>query len=201
MTTRTRMDPRKNFVPRFLPWLLVAATFALYWLTLNRWVSPMNIDAVARISGWTWLPQVASPVSFLVTYPFRWLPVSQIPLALNLFSAACAALTLGLLARSVALLPQDRSPEQIAEIKTKKKSIHKVYQEIKGKPQDIKQSKEVKKKKDVEKESDLLLALKRDWRMATSKDHTKFLEWLMENKREKLESKKLKEDRSTNQQA
>jgi tetratricopeptide (TPR) repeat protein len=112
MTTKMRTDPRKNFAPRFLPWLLVAATFALYWLTLNRWVSPMNIDAVARISGWTWLPQVASPVSFLVTYPFRWLPVSQIPLALNLFSAACAALTLGLLARSVALLPHDRTDAQ-----------------------------------------------------------------------------------------
>jgi tetratricopeptide (TPR) repeat protein len=112
MTTRTRMDPRKNFVPRFLPWLLVAATFALYGFTLNRWVSPLNLDAVAGISGWTWLPEVTSPVLFLATYPFRWLPAAQIPLALNLFSAACAALTLGLLARSVALLPHDRTDAQ-----------------------------------------------------------------------------------------
>jgi len=101
MTTRTRTDPRKNFVPRFLPWLLVAATFAFYWFTLNRWVSPLNLDSVARLSGWTWQREVLSPVLFLVTYPFRWLPEPQIPLALNLFSAACAALTLGLLARSV----------------------------------------------------------------------------------------------------
>jgi len=112
MTTRTRTDPRKNFVPRYLPWLMVVATFAFYGFTLNHWVSPLNLDAVARISGWTWQREVLSPLSFLATYPFRWLPASQIPLALNLFSALCAALTLGLLARSVALLPHDRTDAQ-----------------------------------------------------------------------------------------
>jgi tetratricopeptide (TPR) repeat protein len=109
MTTEKRTDPRKNFAPRFLPWLLAVAAFAFYWFTLNRWVSPFNLDAVSRISGWTWLPEVANPLLFLATYPLRWLPTPQIPLALNVFSAACAALTLGLLARSVALLPHDRT--------------------------------------------------------------------------------------------
>ena len=56
--------------------------------------------------------EVVSPILFLVTYPFRWLPAPQIPLALNVFSAVCAALTLGLLARSVALLPHDRTDAQ-----------------------------------------------------------------------------------------
>ena len=112
MTTRTRTDPRKNFVPRFLPWLLAVASFAVYWFTLNRWVSLLNLNCVARISGWTWQPELMSPISFLVTYPFRWLPAPQIPLALNLFTAGCAALTLGLLARSVALLPHDRTEAQ-----------------------------------------------------------------------------------------
>ena len=112
MTTETRTDPRKNFVPRFLPWLLAVAAFAVYWLTLNRWVSLFNLNSVAKISGWTWQPEVTSPVLFLVTYPFRWLPAAQIPVALNLFSAVCAALTLGLLARSVALLPHDRTEAQ-----------------------------------------------------------------------------------------
>jgi tetratricopeptide (TPR) repeat protein len=88
------------------------AAFAFYWFTLNRWVSPLNYMAVAKISGWTWQPEVMSPISFLVTCPFRWLPPAQIPIALNLFSAGCAALTLGLLARSVALLPQDRTDAQ-----------------------------------------------------------------------------------------
>ncbi len=79
---------------------------------MNPAVSPANLQAVVKISGWDWRPQVVSPISFLVTYPFRWLPLSQIPIALNLFSAACAALTLGLLARSVALLPHDRTDAQ-----------------------------------------------------------------------------------------
>jgi tetratricopeptide (TPR) repeat protein len=104
-----RIDPRKRFVPRFLPWLLAAAALAFYWSTLNRWVSLLNITPIAKISGWTWQPEVFSPVLFAATYPFRWLHTAQIPLALNFFSAVCAALTLGLLARSVAILPHDRT--------------------------------------------------------------------------------------------
>jgi tetratricopeptide (TPR) repeat protein len=112
MTTKMRTDPRKNFAPRFLPWLLTVAAFAFYWFTLNRWVSLFNIDYVARISRWTWQPEVYNPLAFVVMYPFRWLPPAQIPIALNVFSAVCAALTLGLLARSVALLPHDRTDAQ-----------------------------------------------------------------------------------------
>jgi tetratricopeptide (TPR) repeat protein len=112
MTIETRTDPRKKFAPRFLPWLLAVAAFAFYWFTLNRWVSLANLGYVAKISGWTWPAEVANPVLFLVTYPFRWLPALQISLALNVFSAVCAALTLGLLARSVALLPHDRTDAQ-----------------------------------------------------------------------------------------
>ncbi len=112
MTTETRNDPRKSFVPRFLPWLLAAAALAAYWLTLNRWVSQLNLAAVAKISGWMWQPELANPLLFLVTFPFRWLPAAQIPIALNVLSAACAAATLGLLARSVTLLPHDRTDAQ-----------------------------------------------------------------------------------------
>jgi tetratricopeptide (TPR) repeat protein len=42
----------------------------------------------------------------------RALPERWVPLALNLFAAVCGALTLGLLARSVILLPHDRTHEQ-----------------------------------------------------------------------------------------
>jgi tetratricopeptide (TPR) repeat protein len=114
MATENRTDPRRNFVPRFLPWLLAAAAFVIYWLTLNRWVSLFNVGYVAKISGWTWQPEVFSPVSFLATYPLRWLSAAEIPVALDIFTAACAALTLGLLARSVAILPQDRTDVQRA---------------------------------------------------------------------------------------
>src|SRR5271154_1577957 len=112
MANEKRIDPRKNFVPRFLPWLLAAAAFAIYWLTLNHWVSLFNLGVVAKTSGWSWQPEFLTPLFFIVTYPFRWLPATQIPVALNLFSAVCAALTLGLLARSVAILPQDRTGAQ-----------------------------------------------------------------------------------------
>ena len=67
---------------------------------------------VARVSGWDWKPQVYSPITFLVLLPFRFLPASVVPLALNFLSVLCASLTLGLLARSVALLPQDRTDAQ-----------------------------------------------------------------------------------------
>ncbi|HTY86314.1 MAG TPA: tetratricopeptide repeat protein [Candidatus Acidoferrum sp.] len=99
-------------MPRLLPWFLAVAAFVVYGLTLNRSVSLASLNAVAKISGWTWVPELSNPVSFLITYPLRWLPATQIPLALNLFSALCAALTLGLLARSVALLPHDRTEAQ-----------------------------------------------------------------------------------------
>ena len=112
MTTQTRTDPRKNFAPRFLPWLLTVAAFAFYWFTLNRWVSPFNLQTVAKISGWTWQPEIVEP-DFIPRYAALSLaPDPQIPLALNVFSAGCAALTLGLLARSVALLPHDRTDAQ-----------------------------------------------------------------------------------------
>jgi tetratricopeptide (TPR) repeat protein len=106
------MDPRRNFVLRVLPWLLAAAALVVYLLTLNHWVSLFNLTTVARTSGWMWQPEFFNPLSLVVTCPFRWLPAPQIPLALNVFSTLCAALTLGLLARSVALLPHDRTDAQ-----------------------------------------------------------------------------------------
>jgi tetratricopeptide (TPR) repeat protein len=101
-----------NFAARLLPWVVAAGTLVLYALTINHWMSLFNLGYVAKVSGWTWQPEIINPISFIVTYPFRWLPTASIPFALNLFSAVCAALTLGLLARSVALLPQDRTRAQ-----------------------------------------------------------------------------------------
>ena len=112
MANEQRTDPRKKFVPRILPWLLAAAALVIYWLTLNHWVSLLNLGVVAKTSGWVWQPEFFGPLFFLITYPFHWLPAAHIPAALNLFSAVCAALALGLLARSVAILPQDRTGAQ-----------------------------------------------------------------------------------------
>ncbi len=109
MANETQKDPRKNFAPRFLPWLLGAAMFAVFGLTLNRWINLANLGQVANLSGYVWQPQLYSPLMWLATYPVRWLAPAHIPLALNIFSALCGALTLAVLARSVALLPHDRT--------------------------------------------------------------------------------------------
>jgi tetratricopeptide (TPR) repeat protein len=109
MANNNQTDPRKQFAPRFVPWLLALAMLAAYGLTLNHWVTLANLEPVAKVSGFTWQPEFLNPLTYLFTYPFRWLPVAEIPLALNLFSAVCAAAALGLLARSVAILPHDRT--------------------------------------------------------------------------------------------
>jgi tetratricopeptide (TPR) repeat protein len=105
-------DPRKNFVPRFLPWLLGAAMFAVYFFTINPWLSLMNLFPVAQVAGYIWYPQIYGPLTWLATLPFHALPAAKIPLALNLFTAFCSALVLAILARCVAILPQDRTEPQ-----------------------------------------------------------------------------------------
>jgi Flp pilus assembly protein TadD len=117
------LGQERKFVSFILPWLVAAAAFVVYLLTLNHWLSFPSLPYVTRIMGQTWLPDLVGsygaqvfgpfgPLFFLVTYPLRWLPAPWIPLAMNLLSAICAALTLALLARSVALLPHDRTHEQ-----------------------------------------------------------------------------------------
>ena len=112
MANENQSDPRKHFAPRVMPWLLALAMLLVYGLTLNHWVSLANLLPVSKVSGFTWQPEIYNPLLWLVTYPFRWLPPAKIPLALNIFSAVCAAATLGLLARSVALLPHDRTESE-----------------------------------------------------------------------------------------
>lgn len=112
MTMEREVRPEKSFAPASVPWLVAAGALAIYLVTLNRWVSLSSLQQVARVSGWTWQPELYGPLFWLVTYPFRWLPAQLIPVALNLFAAVCAALSLALLARSVMLLPHDRTEDQ-----------------------------------------------------------------------------------------
>jgi len=109
MSKEYQNQPLKSFAPRYLPWLLGLVMLIVYLFTLNPWVNLLNLGQVARVSGWVWQPQLNSPLTYLVTYPFRWLPAAQIPLALNIFAALCAATVLALLARIIALLPHDRT--------------------------------------------------------------------------------------------
>jgi len=96
----------------FLPWIIAVVALIVYLATLNHWICPNNLLSVAKVSGWTWQPELYGPLYWLVTYPFRWLPVTLIPLGLNLLATVCAVLTVALLARSVALLPHDRTHQQ-----------------------------------------------------------------------------------------
>lgn len=112
MTTRTDAKAEKSFANSILPWIVAASAAVVYLLTLNHWLSFKNLLAVSRATGQTWVPQVRLPCFTLVTSPFHWLPAAWVPIAMNLFSVVCAFFVLVLLARSVALLPQDRSQKQ-----------------------------------------------------------------------------------------
>ncbi len=110
--TNTQVSPQKGFVPGILPWLVAGGALLLYLVTLNPWISVSSLEHTARVSGLAWQPDLTRPVYWVLTYPFHWLPAKNIPLALNIFSAVCAALSLALFVRSAALLPHDRTEEQ-----------------------------------------------------------------------------------------
>jgi tetratricopeptide (TPR) repeat protein len=113
MTSEIPLSRPKGFIFGVLPWLLALGMLVIYVLTLNRGLSEGNLGQVTELSGWNWAPNLYfGPVSFLVMYPLRWLAPATLPLAVNVFTAVCAALTLAQLARSVALLPQDRTQDQ-----------------------------------------------------------------------------------------
>src|SRR5690348_11108912 len=84
-----------------LPWVIATIAFLVYCLTLNHWASLSSIGAIARLSGSTWQPELRQPLTCALLYPFRLLPQPWLPLALNLFTAICAALVLALLVRSI----------------------------------------------------------------------------------------------------
>ncbi|MBI5388736.1 MAG: tetratricopeptide repeat protein [Verrucomicrobia bacterium] len=108
METKTE----RNFTRSYLPWLLAAGALLVYLITLDKSLSVMSAPGVARMVGWDWRPVYTAPLFYFVTYPIRWLPQGVQMLAANGFVLVCAVLTLALLARSVALLPHDRTREQ-----------------------------------------------------------------------------------------
>jgi tetratricopeptide (TPR) repeat protein len=101
-----------GFVQRRLPWIVGAAALVVYVITLNHSSTLAGISALANAVGWEWRSNVIAPLHVILTFPIRWLPAGLQLTCLNLIAAVCASLALALLARSVALLPHDRTREQ-----------------------------------------------------------------------------------------
>jgi len=92
---------------RRFPSYVALGALLIYGLTLSRGISLPSLPLAAKVAGWDWQPMAGQPLLWLLTLPLRCLPAGCIPVSLNLFSAVCGALTLGLLARSIELLPWD----------------------------------------------------------------------------------------------
>lgn len=103
--------PENFFVTRRLPWWLGGGALLLYLITLNRWISPDSMGAVARLAGWQWQPEVGRPLMLVVFAPLKLLPTAWLPGLMNFVTALVAALVLQQLVRSVAILRQDVAPE------------------------------------------------------------------------------------------
>jgi tetratricopeptide (TPR) repeat protein len=112
MTVESSPTSECRFVQAGLPWVIGAAALAVYLATLNHWVTLSSVALVSQVSGWDWQLKLSQPLLCLLTVPFRGLPAGWVPVALNVFAAVCASLTVATLARSVALLPHDRLEQQ-----------------------------------------------------------------------------------------
>lgn len=99
-------------VQRRIPLAVAVVAFVVYLVTLNHDATFSGLVNLAKVVGWDWRPSVSSPLQVLVTFPVKYLPAGIQLQALNLISALCGAAALGLLARSVSLLPHDRTRDQ-----------------------------------------------------------------------------------------
>ena len=107
----------RTILGRF-PVRMALVALVIYLLTLSRGVTVNSLGLTAKVAGWDWQPMVGHPVLWLVTLPWRLLPGGWVAVGLNIFSALCGAATLGILARSLELLPWNERMESLAGWKT-----------------------------------------------------------------------------------
>ncbi len=93
---------------RRFPLQFALGALLVYGLTLGWGITTNSLPLAAKVAGWDWRPMAGQPLLWLLTLPLHCLPAGWIPFVLNLFSAGCGALVLGVLARSTALLIWNR---------------------------------------------------------------------------------------------
>ena len=98
---------------RSLPLQVGLVALLFYCVTLSHGVTFESLPLTAKIAGWDWLPMTRQPLLWLLTLPLRLLPGAWLPAGLNFFSAVCAAAVLGILARTLELLPWFRQIEML----------------------------------------------------------------------------------------
>jgi tetratricopeptide (TPR) repeat protein/type III secretory pathway component EscS len=77
------------------PVMVALAAWLIYLATLAHGVTLSSLSLTANQAGWNYLPVSGQPLFWLFTLPLRLLPACWLPMALNIFSATCAAITLG----------------------------------------------------------------------------------------------------------
>lgn len=102
-----------GFPQKGLPWLMLMLALVVGLMTMSQSVTLDSLGVVSKVTGWDWSPKVSGPLMFLVTLPIAlWVDVSNQAIALNYLTLLMAAGVIYQLARSVALLPQDRTRDQ-----------------------------------------------------------------------------------------
>ena len=100
-----------GYPQKILPWILAGIVLIIYLFTLNRWVRLQGVQWVMAATGWGADLVWEGSLWMLLTLPFRLLPDRLEPLALNVFTAFLGALAAWFLARTIAMLPFDRTIE------------------------------------------------------------------------------------------
>jgi tetratricopeptide (TPR) repeat protein len=101
---------------RRLPLYVALAVFGLYAGTLGGRLTLAGLPLVSQLAGWNETPMIGQPLLWLLTFPLRALPVDWLPLLLKLLAATLAATILGLLTRSVQLLPWDHPWQNVSRL-------------------------------------------------------------------------------------
>ncbi len=102
------------------PLQVAIGALVLYGVTLSHGVTTDSLSLTAKVAGWDWRPMLGQPLLWLFTLPIRLLAARWVPLGLNCFSAASAALSLGLLARTIQLMswgrPLENTPRRAGKL-------------------------------------------------------------------------------------